>query len=152
MVRTPQQLPGLLRSAANRLENGADYEWGHMGRCNCGHLVQSLTSMTSKEIVQSIDHRLDEWSEHAKEYCSATGSKVEDLFRTLAEVGFTYKDVMSLEYLNDPLVLQKMGDRARRLRHNSRADVVAYMRTLAELRETASSDRAEQRELATSPH
>ena len=30
------------------------YQWGHMGQCNAGHLVQSLTGMSDVEIVESI--------------------------------------------------------------------------------------------------
>ncbi len=106
-----------------------------MGRCNCGHLVQTLTSMSAREIAESIDHQLDEWSEHAKDYCETSGKKVDDLFRALAEVGFDHRDVMALEYLNDPGVLAKLGERGRRLRRNHRPDVILYLRTLADLRE-----------------
>ena len=82
----PNSNPGLinaLRVTADRLESGARYEWGHMGRCNCGHLVQTITQLSAYEIVASVDFQLDEWSEHAQDYCTGTGHKVDHLFLTL---------------------------------------------------------------------
>lgn len=126
-------LPSLLRRTADRLDLGAHYEWGHMGRCNCGHLVQTVTSLTSRQIASAVEHRLDEWTEHARDYCEMTGSPVEDLFAALSDVGFGHRDVMALEYLNDPRVVARLGERGRRLRRNFAPDVSLYMRTLADL-------------------
>ena len=65
-----------LRATSTRLEDSnAKYQWGHMGQCNAGHLVQTVTGLSSFEIVESIDFQLDEWSEHAIDYCSCTGKK-----------------------------------------------------------------------------
>ena len=123
----------LLRETAVRLDSGARYEWGHMGRCNCGHLVQTLTDLTDREIARSVDYQLDEWSEHAKDYCSETGSQVDDLFRALADIGFNHQDVMALEYLSDPRVLAALKPDRKKLRRNFAPDVSLYMRTLADI-------------------
>ena len=125
------ELIGALRETACRLEAGARYEWGHMGRCNCGHLVQSLTDMTDYEIVQSIDFELSEWTEHAQDYCEGTTRKVDDLFDTLHQVGFNRQDVIHLEYLSDQRVLRRLDPAQRRLRKNQAEDVSLYMNTLA---------------------
>jgi len=124
-----------LRESARRLENGARYEWGHMGRCNCGHLVQSLTHMTDREIVVAVDHDVDEWTEHAHDYCAGTRHKADDLFRTLIAVGFTPEDVMHLEYLSDTTVLRRLAPDRRHLERNRREDVSLYMMTLADMLE-----------------
>lgn len=121
-----------LRRTAENLQNGARYEWGHMGRCNCGHLVQTITNMTDDELIQSVDHQLDEWSEHAKDYCTGSGSKVEDLFRKMNDYGFNYKDLQHLEYLNDPEVLKKLPEDAKHLQKNNVEDVCTYMNTMAD--------------------
>lgn len=131
MASHEKNISELLRATAERLDQGARYEWGHMGRCNCGHLVQTLTNMTDREIAASVEYKLDEWSEHARDYCENTHSPVEDLFRTLAEVGFSHTDVMALEYLNDPRVVSRLGVKGRNLRRNFAPDVSLYMRTLA---------------------
>lgn len=121
----------LLRETAERLDGGARYEWGHMGRCNCGHLVQTLTELNDRQIAESVNHQLDEWSEHAKDYCAETGSLVDDLFSALADVGFTHRDVIALEHLTDSRVLAELGPRGRKLRRNHAPDVSLYMKTLA---------------------
>ena len=125
-----------LRQTASRLSGGARYEWGHMGRCNCGHLVQTLTDMTDVEIVRSIDNQLDEWTEHARDYCDGTGTGVDDLFRTLEGVGFGHEDVMKLEYLSDPRVLKNLPGDQRHLRRNDVKHVTLYMETMANVLET----------------
>ena len=137
MAQSKTNLIGALRQTAARLAGGARYEWGHMGRCNCGHLVQTLTDMSDVEIVRSIDNQLDEWTEHAKDYCEGTGEGVEDLFRTLAGVGFGHEDVMRLEYLSDPRVLRRLPGDRRHLRRNDVKDVTLYMETMADVLETA---------------
>lgn len=128
-----RSLPNLLRTTATRLEEGAQYEWGHMGRCNCGHLVQTLTSLDSRQIAEKVNHQLDEWTEHAQTYCQQTGSPVDEIFEELAKVGFSHKDVMALEHLNDSRVLKHLGNKGVKLRRNQRQDVSLYMRTLAEV-------------------
>ncbi|MCL4861576.1 MAG: hypothetical protein KJZ93_19315 [Caldilineaceae bacterium] len=139
----PQSNPALidaLRATADRLAAGARYEWGHMGRCNCGHLVQTLTQMTDHEIVASVDFALDEWSEHANDYCEGVGHKVDHLFLTLQQMGFGYQDVIHLENLTDRRVLTRLGEH-RHLRRNQREDAVLYMRTMADLLEEAGVER-----------
>ena len=50
-----------LRSTSKRLErDDVEYQWGHMGQCNAGHLIQTLTGMSSFEIVDFVDLQLDE--------------------------------------------------------------------------------------------
>lgn len=127
-----QDLIHALQATADRLEAGARYEWGHMGRCNCGHLVQTVTQMSDYEIVESIDFQMAEWSEHAIDYCSNSGHKVDTLFLTLQQMGFGYQEMIALENLSDPRVLKRLGEHTY-LRRNSREDAVRYMRTLAEI-------------------
>lgn len=106
-----------------------------MGHCNAGHLIQTLTGMSSFEIVESIDFELDEWSEHAVDYCSKTGCKVDDIFITIERYGVTHKDIVKLEYLSDRRVLENLDGGFRYLQRNDRHDVVAYMRSYADLLE-----------------
>ena len=134
MTKSNPELINALREAAKRISDGAKYEWGHMGRCNCGHLVQTLTNMTDYEIAQSVNFQLDEWTEYANDYCQGTGQNVEDLFLTLQEVGFDYQDVIHLENLSDKRVLNRLGEN-RYLRRNHGEDVSLYMITLADLLE-----------------
>ncbi len=137
MAKSKPELIDALRTTAQRLTTGAHYEWGHMGRCNCGHLVQTITSLSDREIVQVADHRLDEWTEHAKDYCEGSGHSLDALFLTLQEMAFDYQDVIHLENLSDQRVLQRLGQERRYLRRNCREDVTLYMNTLATMLEEA---------------
>jgi hypothetical protein len=134
MAQSNPALIQALHTTADRLASGVRYEWGHMGRCNCGHLVQTITNLSDHEIVQAADFQLDEWSEHAQEYCTGTGHKVDTLFLTLQEMGFDYQDVIHLENLSDRRVLARLGEQ-RYLQRNCRTDAVLYMRTMATLLE-----------------
>ena len=127
MAKSNPLLINALRETANRLTTGVKYEWGHMGRCNCGHLVQTITKLTAKEIVESVDHELNEWTEHAREYCDTTNSKAQLLFGQLKDVGFDYEDVIKLEYLSDKIVLSKLGEGPVFLSNNKVEDVILYM-------------------------
>lgn len=133
MAQTNPELIMALRQTAARLNEGARYEWGHMARCNCGHLVQTVTQMTDREIAQSVDFELDEWSEYAKDYCAGTGHKVDDLFVILQNVGFSHQDVIHLENLSDTRVLDRLAGGRRYLQRNKVEDVTLYMLTLADM-------------------
>ncbi|MDP7039033.1 MAG: hypothetical protein QGI45_07745 [Myxococcota bacterium] len=135
MARTNLQLVDVLRTTAARLRSGARYEWGHMGRCNAGHVVQTITGQDAGAIVRSVDFALDEWSEHARGYCAGTGEKVEHLFLTMREVGLDHEDVMNLEYLCDKKVLARLPQEKRHLRHNQRDDVIVYLNAMADMLE-----------------
>ncbi len=135
MAQPNPKLIAALYDTARRLRDGAPYEWGHMGRCNCGHLVQTITRLSDHEIIRSIDYELDEWSEHARHYCGTTYHKADDLFRILDDLGFGYDDVIHLENLSDCRVLETLPRHKRYLRKNAVGDVILYMETLAGLLE-----------------
>lgn len=135
MAQSKPELICALRETSKRLTDGAKYEWGHMGRCNCGHLIQTLTDMSDYEIVKTVDFQLDEWSEHAKDYCEGTGQKLDDIFLTLQDVGFSYEDVIHLENLSDKRVLHRLQGETRYLRRNNVQDVTLYMETMADMLE-----------------
>ena len=135
MATSNPELINALRTTADRLESGAKYEWGHMARCNCGHLVQTITGMSDTEISCSVNHQLAEWTDHAESYCAGTSFKVDDLFRELDRVGFGHRDVMALENLSDARVLNRLPSGRQHLRRNQVADVTLYMRTMADMLE-----------------
>jgi len=63
-------------STAKRLSEGSYYAWGHHGACNCGSLLQVITSMTKEEILRYAHTGTGEWTEIAEEYCLITGAPV----------------------------------------------------------------------------
>ena len=127
-----EKLIHALKKTAVDLDNGCDYEWGHMGRCNAGCLVQNLMDKTDTEIASMVNFEIDEWSEHAKEYCSGTNQNVEVLFRRLQDFGLSHQDIVHLEYLSDPNILRRMPEDRRHLRKNNPKDVSDYMKCFAQ--------------------
>ena len=133
-MKNPELLKDALLTTARRISIGkSNYQWGHMGRCNVGQLVQTLTGRNSASIVASVRMNLDEWSEHARSYCENTGQDVDDLFSELASFGMTTQDIMSLEYLSDRKVLENLEGGFRYLERNNKDDVASYMKSFASL-------------------
>lgn len=121
-----------LRLTADRLANGAPYQWGHMGQCNCGHLAQTVTHKSAAEIHRSaLDQATGEWSEYLNDYCGVSGALIDDVTRTLLDLGITAAELASLENLDDPRVLARLG--VERLVRHEREHAVRYLRAWADL-------------------
>ncbi len=121
-----------LRGAALNIEGSMTYQWGHMGLCNCGFLVQEVTALTKEEIHRRAMLRHGDWSEQLNDYCATSGLPMDDLISELIAFGFTRDELTHLERLSDPRVLQKIPH-AQELKHNCKTDVVGYLRAWAEL-------------------
>ncbi len=132
MARPTQILIDALRTAAARLEAGADYSWTHMGSCNCGHLAQSLTKMTNAEIHQYALQKAGDWGQQALDHCMVSGYPMDHIITTMIEAGMTHRDIHELERLSSHQVLSGLPGGPRSLDYRQRDDVVEYMRTWAE--------------------
>ncbi len=130
----------VLRETADRIADGADYRWSHFGRCNCGHLVQTITRVSPAEIHEACTRELTEWSEIPEDYCAGTGLKLEYLLDRLRELGLDRDDMRHMEDLSDPVVLRALPGGHRWLLRHDRVDVVAYFRTLADVLEARLGD------------
>ncbi len=115
-----------LRETANRLRNGAHYSWGHHGACNCGNLLQVVTTLTKEEIVTYAHTGIGEWSEMAEDFCEITGTPAYLMLSTLEQIGLTPTDIHYLEYLEDREVLNHLPAGFRWLKRNVREDVIEY--------------------------
>jgi len=125
-----------LRETAANLESGASFSWGHVARCNCGHLAQTILTQSSLEIYQAArSGGLDEWSEYANEYCPSSGAPIDQIIGALLEIGLQLKDIHHLEYLSNREVLQALPGGFRYLQKGNRHDSALYMRTWASLLE-----------------
>jgi hypothetical protein len=128
-------LVNILRETADRLAAGADYQWSHFGRCNCGHLVQTVTRLSPAEIHACSAPELLEWSEIPDDYCAGTGLRLEYVLDRLRELGLDRGDLRHLEDLSDPCVLAALPGGHRYLQRNRRDDAIAYFRALAQVLE-----------------
>lgn len=125
-----------LRVTASNLQDGAPYQWGHMGSCNCGNLAQVLTNFTRAEIhAFALISREGDWSEQTDEYCPSSNLPMDKIIDILISKGLSPQDLKNLEYLRDEKVLQHPSIQNRSLNHNNRTDVISYLLAWADLLE-----------------
>ena len=136
MARANSKLIDKLRQAAENIESGSDYNWGHVGRCNCGHLARCLTDFSAKDISGLARRNyIDEWTEFANDYCPDNGAPIDSLTDALLDAGLELKDIHELEYLANPRVLHALPGGPRTLQKGNPLDAALYMRTWAGLLE-----------------
>lgn len=135
MAKASFELISALRKAASRLQSGAHYAWGHHGACNCGQLVQVITTLTEGEIIRYAHTGIGEWTELAEDFCSITNAPFTLMMAKLEEIGLTPTDIHHLEYLNDKEVLQYLDGGFRWLKKNKREDAIAYFEAFANMLE-----------------
>jgi hypothetical protein len=125
-----------LRRTAEKLREGASYQWGHMGSCNCGNLAQELTTLTRGEIhANALAAGRGDWNEQLNDYCPTSGLPMDQLIADMLSAGLSADDLKHLERLSDRQVLVRLPEGKRYLRHNFRDDVVLYLVTWASLLE-----------------
>ena len=135
MARPTPELIYALRQTARNLKNGASYQWGHMGGCNCGNLAQQLTKLNKSQIHQYAMQRYGDWNEQVDDYCPTSQMPIDLLISEMVNAGLQLEDLKHLERLDDRRVLIRFPIENRFLKHNIRTDVIAYMEAWAELLE-----------------
>jgi len=135
MARQSLQLIDALRATADKLQHSSQYQWGHMGACNCGFLAQHITHLRKEEIHARAMQRYGDWNEQLNDYCPTSGLPMDDLITELLNFGFDIDDLKHLERLSDPRVLQTLPPKQRNLERNAKADVIRYINTWANLLE-----------------
>jgi hypothetical protein len=136
MARPKPELIEALRNTARKLSKTQQYQWGHMGSCNCGHLVQEITKLSKAEIHEyAMRTRGGDWSEQALDFCPTSGFLMDQVISYMLDAGMDILDFKHLERLSDKEVLNRLPQEERYLRHNVREDVVKYMNTWADLLE-----------------
>lgn len=123
-----------LRATANHLALTRDYQWGHMGACNCGYLGQQVTRLDKAEIHRRALQRSGDWNEQLNDYCPASGLPFDDIISELLAFGFDIDDLKHLERLSDPAVLSSLPP-GRHLTQNIKDDVILYLQAWANLLE-----------------
>jgi hypothetical protein len=124
-----------LRKAALQLREGAFYAWGHHGACNCGNLLQVVTTLSKEDILAHAHTGPGEWTELAEESCQITGTPAALLIQELERIGLTTSDIHHIEYLTDRAVLNHLEGGFRWLKRNVREDVIAYFEAFARMLE-----------------
>lgn len=135
MATANPKLIAALRRAAVKIKRSDNYQWGHMGHCNCGHLAQELTTLTPGEIHQLAMQRSGDWNDQCTDYCPGSKIPIDMLISDLLSNGLSLKDLMALENLSDESVLLNLNGGKRYLSKNSPKDVMEYMNSWADLME-----------------
>ncbi|KXB97091.1 MAG: hypothetical protein AA908_08565 [Chlorobi bacterium NICIL-2] len=146
-----ERLIAALESAADALDRGERYEWGHVGRCAVGHVVQRLALMSDREIFAAFERTVGQWREHAAEYfdaavgdeplaatesqrewCATAGTPLAEIYRLFHAAGVDSAAIGHMEFLSDPRVLAEIPPPKRwKLRRSDPHDAALYLRTYA---------------------
>ena len=136
-MATPNpELISALRKTIAKLKNGAAYQWGHMGSCNCGNLAQELIFMTKDEIHRHAMTRSGDWNDQLLEYCPSSGYPMDLMISKMLEKGLRIDDLRHLERLSDPKILREIPwERRMKMNKNTREDVILYLEKWLEIME-----------------
>lgn len=132
MAVASPELISVLRATAQRLQESTNYQWGHMGACNCGHLAQEITQLSKAEIHEIALAGHGDWSTQIREYCPNSGMPMHWIIGQLLALGLSTRDIENLEYLADDKVLKHMPAAQRHPQRNKRDDVVVYLQVWAD--------------------
>lgn len=134
MARPNPELIAAIERTIFNLQQGASYQWGHMGACNCGNLAQELTKLSKGEIHRFAMQRHGDWNEQLNDYCPTSGYPMDLMVSKMLEYGLTIDDLSHLERLSDPEILFAMSKEKRdHLNKNRKEDVIFYMQIWANL-------------------
>jgi len=130
MARVSAELIAAFRKTITKLKNNAPYEWGHMGACNCGNLVQEITRLSKAEIHQYAMQKSGDWNDQLIDYCPTSGYPMDLMISKLIEAGLTIDELKHLERLSDPKVLSLIElPKKHQLQKNRKEDVILYLET-----------------------
>lgn len=136
MAKASVEIICALRNTARTIATSNEYQWGHMGACNCGFLAQEITHLRKAEIHSRAMQGSGDWSEQLNDYCPTSGLPMDDLISELLHAGFDADDLKHLERLSSREVLFQLPVHERNLAYNVKTDVVKYIETWASLLET----------------
>ncbi len=134
MARSSQYIVKVLRKTADRILESGDYQWGHMGACNCGHLAQEITLHTKAEIHKRAMYGIGDWNDQLNDYCPTSGLPFDDVVAAMLDMGFDIDDLKKLERLSDKNVLDRLPFPTY-LKHNVKEDVAIYITLWADMLE-----------------
>jgi hypothetical protein len=133
MATANLKLINTLRKTAGRLRSTSDFRWTHMGRCICGHLAQTITSLTPAEIHAMALQKAGDWGRQSIEYCPASGYTIDHIIESMLSLGLDRYDIASLEKLGDNRILRRLG--VTHLDYRSAPDAARYLSEFANMLE-----------------
>jgi hypothetical protein len=124
-----EKLINSLTIAVNALKNDiVFYDWTHQDSCNAGVVSQAVLGVNQEElkklrspmfnILDGVNKRRKEnsqneleatWKNAVKNTCSITGKNLPKIIQDLEKAGLTREDIVHLEYLENPAILEQSG-------------------------------------------
>ncbi len=132
MATPTLKIVSVLRQTADRVLQSSEYQWGHMGACNCGHLAQVITMRNKADIHKRAMLGIGDWSEQLNGFCPTSGMAFDEVVSEMLHLGFDVSDLQKLERLSDKKVLARMPFPAQ-LKFNVKEDVALYLTLWSDL-------------------
>jgi hypothetical protein len=124
----------VLRETVRRIKAGADYNWCHMGRCNCGHIAQTITKKSPQEIHELALLKSGDWKDQSIEHCNSTGYTIDHIIESILAFGLSRQELAYIERLSNPQVLRHIEPARRKvLNFKKKEDVILYFNTWAKV-------------------
>jgi hypothetical protein len=133
MAKASFEVINIIRNTAIEISRSNNYQWGHMGACNCGFLAQQVTKLSKGEIHRRAMQGHGDWNEQLNDYCPTSGVLFDDVITALLSAGFDIDDLRHLETLGDKDVRAHIFGKS--ISCNNRTDVILYLYTWADLLE-----------------
>lgn len=135
MAIASAKLIDILQQTIALLERSEQYQWGHSGACNCGHLAQVITGYDKSQIHYWAMQKGGDWTDNADDYCQSSGYEIDRVIEIMLQAGLQIEDIQDIETLSNPRVLAHLPPERRQLRHNQKEDVIFYFQTWVDLLE-----------------
>jgi len=128
-MKRKETLIGALRLAIDALQNGTiHYDWKEQCSCNMGVVAQAVLKVDVNELEDLRDSLFDKLTKINKERknenkeqfdrtwknaiqlgCPLTGERLPEIIKRLEECGMSRADMVHLEYLENPAILELSG-------------------------------------------
>jgi hypothetical protein len=141
MAYPTTELIDALRTAADKIESGEwKYGWYSSRKCNCGLVARAIVGETVKSPVSTwndFKEGLNQYPQRRSDICLQSGFTYKELYDRLTDAGLTNEDFEELERLSNESVVKSMSQSASDVDYTVRSHVIEYLRTWADLLETA---------------
>ena len=135
MAIASAKLIDLLQQTVALLERSDQYQWGHSGACNCGHLAQVITGYDKAQIHYWAMQKGGDWTDNSSDYCQTSGYEIDRVIEIMLEAGLQLEDIQDIENLSNRRILEHLPGGRRSLNHNKKEDVILYFQTWIHLLE-----------------
>lgn len=133
MAIASERLIDVLRQTVVALKDSDQYQWGHSGACNCGHLAQVLTGHDKGQIHYWAMQKGGDWADNSAEYCPSSGYEIDRVIEIMLQAGLQIEDIRDIENLSNPRILKALPPERRPLQRHLKDDVIAYFQAWIQL-------------------